>query len=99
MYGSPNITIHFYPLCADPSQLQDDAVVVHADIDSGLPEQIGAAYRASFGLCVWLALILHAVGIELYVSLPIQNRICDLHSRFDLCFIRFPNPHALRKMH
>jgi hypothetical protein len=77
MYGSPNVTINFYPLCADPSQLQDGAVVVHADIYSGLPEKIGAAYRVSFGLCLWLALALHAVGIELYVSSYFGKRCLD----------------------
>lgn len=33
------------------------------------PEQISASLSISFGMAMWLAIVLHAVGVELYLNL------------------------------
>ena len=47
-------------------------VVVQADFGH-LPEQIGASLRISFGIALWLALILHLVGVEIYLALTLRE--------------------------
>ena len=42
---------------------------VHATAN-GLPEQAAAVLDMSFGMCLWLALALHVIGLEIYVSSP-----------------------------
>ena len=44
-------------------------VVVHADFAGGNTEEIGASLRVSFGMALWMALLLHAVGVEIYLRL------------------------------
>jgi hypothetical protein len=63
------ITSYLYPDCqaffngSTPNQ----EVVVTLNFN-GLPEQIGAALGESFGMAVWLALAIHAMVVEIYVS-------------------------------
>ena len=64
--GEPQTTA-MYPACtADPEGL----TIVHADLAT--PQnaiEAGAALQLSFGMALWLALLLHAVGIETYLQL------------------------------
>ena len=56
-----------YPACvADP----DGQTAVNAQFNTpqGI-EQVSAAMQTSFGMAGWLALILHAVGVEIYLAL------------------------------
>ncbi|KAM3514901.1 hypothetical protein MY11210_001506, partial [Beauveria gryllotalpidicola] len=53
-----------YPDCAS----LDAWVLVKADITKG-PEQKAAAMNVSFGMAVWLAVTIHAIGIEAYLQL------------------------------
>jgi hypothetical protein len=59
----------FYPECvpfvkgASPNQY----AVVHAG-SYGRPEQVAAALDITFGMTLWLALMIHAIGVEIYVS-------------------------------
>jgi len=71
-YGIPTQAITgLYPGClsymngTSPNQ----NVVVHAN-QNGTPEQVAASLDMSFGMTLWLAFVLHAVGIEIYVCGP-----------------------------
>ena len=57
-----------YPQCAAPEGA-DTVVVVRAIFGSGRPDQIGASLGISFGMAMWMALILHLVGVEIYLAL------------------------------
>ena len=53
-----------FPTCTSP----DAWTVVRADInDSASPVGPAASLRAGFGMAGWLALALHAIGVEIYV--------------------------------
>ncbi|KAJ6188551.1 hypothetical protein N7519_003459 [Penicillium mononematosum] len=59
-----------YPVCS-PSNSNltvDSQVIVKANFN-GEPEQIGAALAIGFPMAMWLALVMHAVGIEAYLRL------------------------------
>jgi hypothetical protein len=68
MNGSEQKTLQYYPECAsyfDESNPNQHAVV-HANFQ-GRYEEVGASMEMSFGMATWLALALHAIGIEIYV--------------------------------
>jgi len=74
MYGhSDNPVLAKYPACAAfyDGSIPDQHVAVLADISSGDggPEGAAAALGMSFGMAMWLALALHAFGVELYLNL------------------------------
>lgn len=59
-----------YPACA-PSGANytvDGNVVVKANFNGG-PENIGTALALSFPMALWIALVMHAVGVEIYLRL------------------------------
>jgi hypothetical protein len=67
--GSREMTSQLYPTCesyfngSNPEQV----AIVHADFN-GPPEQVAGAMGETFGMAFWLALAIHAFGVELYVS-------------------------------
>lgn len=58
-----------YPLCQ--TGLPTDVVAVKALLTGPVvyKETAGAALRLGFGMALWLALALHAIGVEVYVSI------------------------------
>jgi hypothetical protein len=65
-----NATLARYPSCSsfyDGSALGQLAIV-HADFNSNSGEEQGAAMGLTFGLAGWIAMFLHGVGVEIYVS-------------------------------
>lgn len=67
-----------YPACfIDPinaslgsgSMIPDNKVAVQANILGDKTEGTGAAFRLTFGSSLWLAILLHLVGVELYLAL------------------------------
>jgi len=66
-------TYQDYPLCQ--TGLPTDVVAVKAML--GGPnttiETAGAALRTGFGMSLWLALAIHAIGVEVYVSICIMS--------------------------
>ncbi|KAG9033136.1 hypothetical protein FRB95_000554 [Tulasnella sp. JGI-2019a] len=54
-----------YPSCQGVAATS--VVPVRADI-GGTIEEIGSALRLSFGAALWLALTLHAIGVEYYIN-------------------------------
>ncbi|KAI4140207.1 MAG: hypothetical protein LQ341_003934 [Variospora aurantia] len=62
-----------YPQCGQPGSTADTRAIVQAKFGTQ-PEQIGASLRMSFGMALWLALFLHAAGVEIYLHLtPREN--------------------------
>ena len=67
-----------YPKCAaffnGTNPLQED--VVHANFNSVKATEIGAAMNMTFGTALWVATVLHVVGVEIYVGgiFPIVTR-------------------------
>lgn len=68
LYDSTEIANQLYPQCSSPNTTLDGMVVVHA-LFSEQPEQIGASLDVSFGMAMWLAIIMHLVGVEIYLAL------------------------------
>ncbi len=80
-------TLELYPACAtfysgeNPGQY----AAVMVNMINGGPEQAGAALNINFGAAGWLALALHAIGVEIYVSsrppplahTPVSRWICS----------------------
>jgi uncharacterized membrane protein len=56
-----------YPECTPGNESLH--IAVKTSFSDGRPEQIGASMRMTFGMGLWLALFLHAVGVEIYLSL------------------------------
>lgn len=46
----------------------DALAIVHVDF-SGTTTEIGASLGVPFGMAVWLALAIHAIAVEVYVSI------------------------------
>jgi hypothetical protein len=72
IYGnSSSPTTDFYPGCEayfDGSNPTQEAVV-QANMNGEDPNQIGVALGMSFGMACWLALAIHAIGVEVYLQL------------------------------
>lgn len=79
-YGIPGqATRGLYPACVPFLNGQSDPHAVVQVGGVGRPEQIAASLDISFGMSLWLALMLHAIGIEIYVSQqPIILKLSDL---------------------
>ncbi|KAG4440743.1 hypothetical protein IFR05_003787 [Cadophora sp. M221] len=56
-----------YPQCVNASDTTP--VPVNASLTDGDAENMGVALGMSFGMALWLALFLHAVGVEVYLNL------------------------------
>ncbi|GAB7341256.1 hypothetical protein MBLNU457_7531t1 [Dothideomycetes sp. NU457] len=69
IYGSEATAWTFYPQCNTTADPKTNLVVVHATFANGLPEQIGTSLGMSFGMAMWLAFVLHLVGVEIYLAL------------------------------
>jgi hypothetical protein len=69
MIGSQSVTTQFFPNCAAffQGQVPSAAGAVLASM-SGTKPQVGAALDLSFGMALWLALMIHLILAEVYVS-------------------------------
>jgi hypothetical protein len=71
--GSDQETLEQSPECASYLNGTDPFKqgVVHAQFGNNSTE-IGAALNMCFGMALWLALAMHAIGVEVYVSRNIE---------------------------
>lgn len=53
-----------YPVCTSP----ETWTAVEASMTGGGPENVAGILHMNFGTALWLALGIHAFGIEIYVS-------------------------------
>lgn len=63
-------TVADYPQCSQYFDESDptERVIVTADFASNNPVELAASLAVPFGTAGWLALLLHTIAIELYVS-------------------------------
>lgn len=62
----PEYVQMMYPQCVTNSSSD---VIVKADFSSGSRDGIGTSLKVTFGLALWLAIFLHAAGVEIYLNL------------------------------
>lgn len=58
-----------YPQCDSPNGTTDGYAIVKANFSGGKPEELGVSLGIGFGMAMWLALLLHLVGVEIYLAL------------------------------
>jgi hypothetical protein len=68
-YDTTSELLDAHPICASLSARSS----VKADMN-GTVDEVAAALNLAFSMAVWLALAIHAIGIEIYVS----NRTSDI---------------------
>ena len=69
IYNSSNSVKKLYPQCSSPNTTVDDMVAVHANFRSERPEQVASSLGVSFGMAIWLAILIHLIGVEIYLGL------------------------------
>ncbi|CZR68853.1 uncharacterized protein PAC_18753 [Phialocephala subalpina] len=62
----PPPTLKMYPQCVNGTE--NTVVAVNANMN-GMPEQVGAGLGLSFGMGLWFAILVHALGIEWFLWL------------------------------
>lgn len=69
--GKNEVVLHIYPGCeAFYSHANlNQHVAVHANISSKNPIEIATAFNITYGMSGWIALAVHAFGVESYVSI------------------------------
>ncbi|KAF2120072.1 hypothetical protein BDV96DRAFT_485793 [Lophiotrema nucula] len=71
IYNTREPVLAIYPECeayysgTNPGQ----QALVHATMNNDNPVEIGAALGISFGMAIWLAFAIHAIGVEIYLHL------------------------------
>lgn len=58
-----------YPSCLNRTVSQDPNIVVNASLTAGEDEGVGAALGLSFGFAIWMSILLHLIGVEIYLNL------------------------------
>ena len=72
MFGhNETLVMTVHPPCTSFYSGQDanQHILVHADTTSGRPDELVAAYNATFGSGSWLALAIHCIMVEVYIRL------------------------------
>jgi hypothetical protein len=67
IFGNESTLQALYPMCSD----LNGQALVHANFN-GTGAEVAAAMNMSFGMAGWLALTLHAFGVEVYVRLALS---------------------------
>ncbi|KAF2033966.1 hypothetical protein EK21DRAFT_57523 [Setomelanomma holmii] len=67
----PSLLLAFYPECASYANGTDPnhVAAVKASFSGSTGVEIGAGLDASFGMALWLAVAIHAIGVEIYLHL------------------------------
>ena len=58
-----------YPMCRDSTNASAIYVPINADMNSENIIEQGAILEMTFGMAVWMALLLHGIGVEIYLRL------------------------------
>ncbi|KAG8691283.1 hypothetical protein FRC09_011667 [Ceratobasidium sp. 395] len=64
----PNVIQQSFPVCVNATRPKRTFVPVHASIHEA-PINLGSTYRIVFGMTLWLAILIHLAGTELYIYL------------------------------
>ncbi|KAL9618942.1 MAG: hypothetical protein Q9160_006406 [Pyrenula sp. 1 TL-2023] len=66
---APNLTA-LYPQCTSPNTTSSEThIPIPASFPSPNVEEIGASLGLSFGMAMWLATLIHLIGVEVYLGL------------------------------
>jgi hypothetical protein len=68
--SDPSQLLQMYPTCEpylNGTNLGEVAIV-KANLDGTSGAEAGAALGLSFGMALWLSVVIHAIGVEVYVS-------------------------------
>jgi hypothetical protein len=68
--SDPSQLLQMYPACEsylNRTNLEEVAIV-KANLDGASGAEAGAALGESFGMALWLSVVIHAIGVEVYVS-------------------------------
>ncbi|KAL3424405.1 hypothetical protein PVAG01_03686 [Phlyctema vagabunda] len=71
--GNQAELLRIYPQCSDIAALEGGRVVVKASMTGGYSENVGASLGLPFGMALWLALLMHLIGVEMYLSLTTRE--------------------------
>lgn len=87
-----NETLAAYPQCADyfNGNAPNLPVIVTADFSSDNSMELSAALGIPFGAAGWLALLLHTLAIETYVSMIVGHSKWNRHSFVLYSFVSHP---------
>lgn len=66
LYDTAQELVARYPECLNATD--DTNIIVHAQFGSQA-EQIGASLGLCFGMALWMSILLHLVGVEIYLNL------------------------------
>lgn len=70
IFPDPKPLYQLHPQCmSDLNTTTDERIIIKADFVHGNPLEMVAALGISFPIAVWLSLVLHAFGVELYLAL------------------------------
>ncbi|CUA69399.1 hypothetical protein RSOLAG22IIIB_03924 [Rhizoctonia solani] len=64
----PELIQESFPICVNATRPKRTFVPVHASIHQD-PINFGSTYRITFGMTLWLAILIHLAGTELYINL------------------------------
>jgi hypothetical protein len=56
-----------YPACQNTSSADVTYVIVKGRLTSGRPEEIASIFSLSFGVALWLSLVIHNFAVEKYL--------------------------------
>ena len=70
IFPDPQPLYQLHPQCVnDLNMTTNERIVIKADFVHGNPLEMVTALGVSFPIAVWLSLVLHAIGVELYLAL------------------------------
>jgi hypothetical protein len=77
---NPSMLLSKYPACAAYANGTDanEVAVVKANLTGDTGVNSGAGLGVSFGMSLWLAVSIHAIGVEVYVRLRLIKYLCDV---------------------
>jgi hypothetical protein len=70
----PSMLLSMYPACAAYANgtNANEVAVVKANLTGETGVNSGAGLGVSFGMALWLAVAIHAIGVEVYVRLALD---------------------------
>ncbi|EPS41163.1 hypothetical protein H072_4967 [Dactylellina haptotyla CBS 200.50] len=68
-YQDPNMFREMYPACVGLNGEIVDGHVAVQGLADGMAEEVAVGFKLSFGMAAWVAIMMHLVGVEVYLAL------------------------------
>ncbi|KAL8729268.1 MAG: hypothetical protein Q9166_004889 [cf. Caloplaca sp. 2 TL-2023] len=83
-----------YPACVGKGgNVTDELVAVKANFEFGQPQGIGASFKMTFGMGLWICTFLHTIAVEIYLALtPVEGERLRRISYHKQLAAGLPNP-------